>query len=373
MFSSSSSNIKSRPFTPYRQPNPVPGKRRERIAVALEYLHDEYGNECCLEEVLARIRGYKYFQADSRQNITNVTNSQKEPKELWPNVSDKHSSETLGQKAPSPQNTRAKSPSTIPNVQLEPSDNNSSPLGQAQAFTTSVPLRDDENKPTKHSNSNSSIQIAPGKIFVCNLLPFTCANRFHIFLESPNRRPASPTMTMMTKEATDDVYEMFNQPLKSDQPSDSDDDVMYNDDEDDYSVTNTRNLNSDHINNGQVDEASTNPKDQGMNLLTSEYKPLIMEKYDDFKGFMSRPINSNNPSDTSAVASRHITFYLFLFIQAHKYFNLILLPVTQSLTCRQIALMMRPFKMDIPRNVKVKAMSSWLVRKILGPNPRWLL
>lgn len=41
------------------------------------------------------------------------------------------------------------------------------------------------------------------------------------------RRPASPTMTMHTKAATDEIYEMFNQPLQhhssSESSSDNDD------------------------------------------------------------------------------------------------------------------------------------------------------
>lgn len=39
-----------------QQPEPVSGKRPERIAIALDFLNDENGDEYCMEEVLARSR-----------------------------------------------------------------------------------------------------------------------------------------------------------------------------------------------------------------------------------------------------------------------------------------------------------------------------
>lgn len=39
-----------------KQPEIVNGKRPEKIAIALDFLHDENGEEYCLEEVLARSR-----------------------------------------------------------------------------------------------------------------------------------------------------------------------------------------------------------------------------------------------------------------------------------------------------------------------------
>lgn len=53
----------------YNQPVPVPGRRNEIIAVALEFLHDEYGEEYCLEEVLARARGllHKSYPRDEEE------------------------------------------------------------------------------------------------------------------------------------------------------------------------------------------------------------------------------------------------------------------------------------------------------------------
>lgn len=45
-------------------------------------------------------------------------------------------------------------------------------------------------------------------------------------------RPASPTMTMHTKAATDEIYDMFNQPLKrTDSCSDGSD---ANEEDDDF-------------------------------------------------------------------------------------------------------------------------------------------
>lgn len=78
-------------------------------------------------------------------------------------------------------------------------------------------------------------------------------------IESPTRKPASPTMTMMTKAATEEVYEMFNQPLKSDRHSDSEDEEendVFNDD-DDYSITNT-NTNTRSQNVSALDSQNTN-------------------------------------------------------------------------------------------------------------------
>lgn len=54
-----------------------------------------------------------------------------------------------------------------------------------------------------------------------------------------SRRPASPTMTMHTKAATEEIYEMFNQPLQNSDESDSSSDKFGdNDDDEDDDYTN---------------------------------------------------------------------------------------------------------------------------------------
>lgn len=71
------------------------------------------------------------------------------------------------------------------------------------------------------------------------------------FQEPTIRRPASPTMTAFTKAATEDVYDMFNQPLKPDNNNSDDDSDSDNSDSDSDSDEDQIGVDSDH---GSSDE-----------------------------------------------------------------------------------------------------------------------
>lgn len=63
------------PESPLRQSDRNNGRRQEKIAIALEFLRDKNGEECCLEEVLARVRKiidvkYSLESKPRRQTIT---------------------------------------------------------------------------------------------------------------------------------------------------------------------------------------------------------------------------------------------------------------------------------------------------------------
>lgn len=118
-------------FRDTQQAPPAPGKRAEKIAVALEFINVN-GEEFCLEEVLAR----------SRKVYHNIY--------------------------PRPEST------------------------------------------ANNSNSNNKDETVPLKGG-----------------DTPVKAPRSPTMTLHTKAATDEVYEMFNQPLKEDSDEDSDNENNY--------------------------------------------------------------------------------------------------------------------------------------------------
>lgn len=129
------SHQKSRPAPVYRD-DAKSGERRERIAVAVQYLTDENDEELCLEEMLAKARGIlrKSFERSDAHQIG-----------------------------------------------------------------------------IKQSNGWYYYGSCMSCVKITNLQ------------EPTTRRPASPTMTAFTKAATEDVYDMFNQPLKPDN-NDSDDD-----------------------------------------------------------------------------------------------------------------------------------------------------
>lgn len=156
------------------------GGKKQKLAVALEYLQDPDGEEVCLEEVLARVRGI----IEQKPGVQYSPPPQQSP------LFSKHSQSPLFvHKAQAPVDVAA-----TPVPKEKKADR------LVMTATTTIPV------PT-----GMSIPI---------FFYFLLTN-----LESPVRpHPASPTMTMMTKAATDDVYEMFNQPLKGDDSSSENDD-----------------------------------------------------------------------------------------------------------------------------------------------------
>lgn len=86
------------------------------------------------------------------------------------------------------------------------------------------------------------------------------------------RRPASPTMTMHTKAATEEIYEMFNQPLQNDGSGSSTESNGKSDEEDDDDDDENDDDDDEEEDNSYYDERenTTEPIIGGISNLTSE-------------------------------------------------------------------------------------------------------
>ncbi|KAK9388626.1 Mad3/BUB1 homology region 1-domain-containing protein [Lipomyces mesembrius] len=128
---------------------------------------------------------------------------------------------------------------------------------------------------------------------------------------NPRRRPASPTMTVHTRAATDEIYSMFNQPLKcdinevetqgipdsSDEDEDDNDDEEDDDDEDEEDDDNDGNGDSDD--SDEHEHEDDNSDDDGCQLSQQGrvYEDdSQVERGRDYVIEQQQDINANNKS-----------------------------------------------------------------------------
>lgn len=169
------SNISSRLVPYFKQPEPVAGKRREHIAVALEFLHDKDGNECCLEEILASVRGYKSLEKSQNQKrwprIDKVTKEpwkevlrrqEEEPQNIDTQQPNKRQRQSLSLSRKQERPTTPEKSSTVPNAfQDTPVD-----VPQRRMLhTTSIPLREEGQTATTVEPARANISISQGMLF----------------------------------------------------------------------------------------------------------------------------------------------------------------------------------------------------------------
>lgn len=146
--------------------------------------------------------------------------------------------------------------------------------------------------------------------------------KLFLYLDSPVRRPASPTMTMMTRAATDDVYEMFNQPLQADNSSsdefnndadENDDDVFNDDEEEEEEEVDDGDVNLEDSNTTENKQNKTNEslgminnlrnQTQGLSINSSENEQQISNASNN--NSINDDNNNTNISSSLSTSSRY--------------------------------------------------------------------